>query len=114
MKLWQTAIGILMFAAVTALLYLWGLKKSLSQQEDLPRDLLHACGSKVLKYLKKHDAVSTAEIAAMIQGTAVKPVWSTKRLTVHSGKDFAPEVIYFLLDQQYIESAGPDSYRRKQ
>ena len=48
----QIIAGVLLFAAVTAVLYVWGLKKSLGQQEDLTRALLSACGSRVLKYLK--------------------------------------------------------------
>lgn len=106
-------LGILMFAVVTALLYVWGMKKSLDQQSDLTKNLLHACGSRVMKHLKKHDTVSTAEIAKLIDGVTVRPFWSRKRLTVQKGKDFAPEVIAFLLDQQYIEEAGHNKYRRK-
>ena len=113
MNSWQFIVGVLMFAAVTAVLYVWGLKKSTNQQEELPRNLLHACGSKVVKHLKKHDTMTTAEIAQKIEGTTVRQFWSRNRLTVQSGKAFAPEVIKFLLDQQYIQSAGHDSYRLK-
>ena len=112
MNLWQTILGVLMFAAVTAVLYVWGMKKSLAQQEDMSRNLLHACGSRIMKYLKKHDTISEAEIARQIEGVTIHPVWSRKRLSVQSGKDFAPQVIAFLLDQQYIQKAGSKTYRR--
>ena len=36
----QIILGIALFAAATAILYVWGLKKSMSQQEDLERSLI--------------------------------------------------------------------------
>ena len=63
----QTIAGVLLFAAVTAVLYVWGLKKSLGQQEDLTRALLSVCGSRVLKYLKKHDLKQKEFILGLIQ-----------------------------------------------
>ena len=48
----QIILGIALFAAATAILYVWGLKKSMSQQEDLERSLMSACGSRVVKHLK--------------------------------------------------------------
>ena len=78
-------LGIFLFAAATAVLYVWGLKKSVGQQEDMTRSLLHACGSRVVKYLKKHDTISRAEIAKVIEGVTIHPVWSRKRLTVQNG-----------------------------
>ena len=113
MKPWQIVIGVLLFAAVTVVLYVWGLQKSMRQSEDLPRNLLHACGSRVVRYLKKHKTITAAEIARLIEGVKVQQVWSRKRLTVQDGKEFAPQVITFLLDQEFIEKAGKDSYRRR-
>lgn len=104
-------LGILLFAVAAAILYVWGLKKSMGQQEDMTRNLLHACGSRVLKYLKKHDTISASEIANVIEGVTVRQFWSRSRMTVQNGKDFAPQVIDFLLDQQYIQHAGSGTYR---
>ena len=113
MSTWQIIVGILMFAVATAILYVWGLKKSMSQQDDMSLGLLNACGSRVLKYLKKHDTISVSEIARQIDGVTIKQFWSRKRLTVQNPKKFAPKVIEFLLDQQYIQSVGKDTYKRK-
>ena len=113
MNLWKAALGILMFAAVTAVLYVWGLKKSFSQQEYMAQALLHACGSKVLRHLKKHSTLSQEQIAQLIEGTTVGPMWSRQRMKVQNGKDYAPQVIDFLLDQQYIQAAEGNSFRRK-
>ena len=48
----QIIIGILAFAVVTAVLYVWGLKKSFSQAEELEKILLSKGASRVIKYLK--------------------------------------------------------------
>ena len=109
----QILLGILLFALATALLYVWGLRKSLGQSADLARILLNRCGNKVVGYLKKHDTVSETEIARLIDGVTAGEFWSRKRLTVQDPKQFAGQVIHFLLDQQYIEPAGSNIYRLK-
>ena len=113
MSPWKTIAGIAMFMVVTAVLYVWGLKKSFSQQENMVRALLHACGSKVLRYLKKHDTVSRDTIATLIEGTTVGPMWSRQRMRVQSGKDYAPQVIEFLFDQLYIQQDADGRFRRR-
>ena len=37
MNLLQIVVGILLFAAATMVLYLWGLRRSVTQQRDLER-----------------------------------------------------------------------------
>ena len=106
-------IGILLFAAATAILYAWGLSKSAHQQQDMARNLLHACGSRVVKYLKKHDTITEKQIAKEIDGVKIGQFWSKKKLQVQDGRKLSKQVIEFLLDQQYIESAGKDAYRLK-
>ena len=113
MNAWQIAGGILLFALVTAVLYAWGLAKSADQEDTLHRNLMHACGSRVLKELKKRPALTEPEIARLIQGVTVGQFWSRSRVKVQDGKSVAPQVIAFLLDQQYIEPAGGNTYRRK-
>ena len=102
----QIILGIALFAVAAAILYAWGLKKSLDQQEDLERSLMSACGSRVVKYLKKHGTVTKAEVAELIGGTTVGPFWSRQKVRVQDGKKAAGKVLDFLLDQQYIELAG--------
>ena len=101
MTIGQILLGVAMFAAVTALLYVWGMKKALDQGEDMTR---------VVKHLKKHGRITEAEVGRVIAGVRVKQFWSRKSLTVQNGAEFAPRVIEFLLDQQYIRQDGPDGY----
>ena len=113
MTMGQVILGVLLFAVATAVLYAWGLSKSLGQQADLARNLLGACGSRVVKYLKRHDTITDAEVAKQIEGVTVGQFWSRKRLKVQDGKKLAPQVVDFLLEQQYIEEAGKGTYRLK-
>ncbi len=106
-------LGILMFAAVTAVLYVWGLQKSMGQSADLSRILLNRCGNKVVSYLRRHETITTAEIAREIQGIKAGEFWSKKRLVVQDPKKFANQVADFLLDQQYIEQVSKGKYRLK-
>ena len=109
----QIILGIALFAVAGAVLYAWGLKKSLDQREDLERSLMSACGSRVVKHLKKHGTVTGNEVAELIGGITVGPFWSRRKVKVQDGKLVAGQVIDFLLDQQYIEKAGGGNYRRK-
>ena len=78
----QIILGIALFAAATAILYVWGLKKSMSQQEDLERSLMSACGSRVVKHLKKHGTVTRNEVAELIGGITVGTFWSRHKVRV--------------------------------
>ena len=109
----QIILGIALFAVAGAVLYAWGLKKSLDQREDLERSLMSACGSRVVKHLKKHGTVTGNEVAELIGGITVGPFWSRHKVRVQDGKKVSGQVIDFLLDQQYIEATGDGSYRLK-
>ena len=113
MRPWQIAVGILLFALASAVLYAWGLAKAADQEDTLHRNLMHACGSRGVKQLINLETISKAEITRLIEGVTVGQFWSRNKMKVQDGKSVAPQVIEFLLDQQYIESAGQDIYRRK-
>ena len=68
MTVGQIMLGIALFAIAGAVLYVWGLKKSVNQREDLQRSLLSACGSRVVRRAKKQGGITRAEIAAMGNG----------------------------------------------
>ena len=106
-------LGILMFAVATAVLYAWGLGKALDQQQTLERNLLHVCGSRVIRYLKKNGTITQEQVAELIQGITVGQFWSRNKLKIQCGKDFAPKVLHFLTEQQYIVSAEHNIYQLK-
>ena len=111
MKTHEIIIGVLLFAVAGAVLYVWGLKKSLDQGSNMERNLLHACGSRVVRQLKKRGVITAKEIETCIDGVAIRPVWSRNQVKVQDPKAFAPQVIAFLLDQQYMEQAADGTYR---
>ena len=111
-KLW-TLLGILMFAFVTAILYVWGLRKTVSQQERLATLLLVSCKNKVVKYLKSHEMISVKEIEKLINGIKVGEFWSRKRLTVQDPRKFSAKLIKFMTEQLYIEKTSDGNYRLK-
>ena len=106
-------LGIVLFAVATAILYVWGLRKSMLQGEELSRILLNRCGNKVLKYLRKHSTITEKEMAREIKGVTAGEFWSKKKMVVQQPEKFVHEVVSFLLDQQYIEAVGSKEYRLK-
>lgn len=113
MTMGRVIFGVLLFAVATAVLYAWGLGKAMDQKTDLARNLLSACGSKVVRYLKKNGTITVKEVARQIEDVAVGQFWSRNKLKVQDADKFSRQVVDFLLDQQYIESAGGGLYRLK-
>jgi hypothetical protein len=107
----QIVAGVLAFAAVTAVLYVWGLRKSMAQPEDLRRILTGKCADRVVKYLRKNGTVTEKEIVRQVSGVRAGQFWSKKQVAVQEPKKFAAQLTEYLLSQQIIESAGRDGYR---
>lgn len=106
----RIAIGIVLFAVATAILYVWGLRKSVTQPTDLERALLHKCAGRVVKYLKKHATITDDEVAKLIGNVTAGQFWSRRRVRVGDAKKFTGEVTHYLLEQQYIASSDRRKY----
>lgn len=106
-------LGIISFAFVTAILYVWGMKKSMTQAEDLERILLNKSATNVVKYLKKHESISQKEIISLMQGVKAGMFWSRKRAVIQDPKSFAPKLVRFMTEQQLIEEIGRQRYKLK-
>lgn len=113
MKPGQIILGILLFALVTAILYIWGMKKSLTQESDLEQILLSKCAGNVVKYLHRHDSVSQEEILPLIQGVKAGMFWSKKRINVQNPTIFVPKLIHYMIEQQLLEETGGLRYQLK-
>ncbi len=109
----QIILGIVLFALVTAVLYVWGLKKSMTQQEDLDRALLRKSAERVNRYLKAHDTIDRAEMARLAEGVRAGLFWSRSRAGVRDGKKFVPELIEYMTERQLLEEVSRGRYRRK-
>ena len=99
----KIVLGILAFAVVTAVLYVWGLRRSATQASDLERNLLSKGAARVLKYLKTHETISEAETAELVKGLRASLPWSRQRVAVEDPKTFAGRLLEFMLEQLYLE-----------
>ena len=109
----ETILGILLFAAAVAVLYVWGLKKSMTQSADLERILLSKSAGKVVHYLKGHDQIDLAQMAQLCAGVKAGQFWSRRRVAVQDSRAFAPRLARYMVDQQLLEELSGGRYRLK-
>ena len=112
MSFGQIVLGILLFALATAVLYVWGLKKSMTQEADLERILLNKCAGTVVKYLRKHGSITQGD-AAPDPGGQGRDVLVQNRIRVQDPAAFVPKLIRYMLEQQLLEDTGGLRYRLK-
>ena len=104
MNLLQIVVGILLFAAATMVLYLWGLRRSMTQQRDLERALLGKCAARVVRRLKKQETITRKEIAREIQGVRAGLFWSRSRLEVQDAAAFVQKLTRYMVEQHLLEA----------
>ena len=109
----KIVLGILAFALVTAVLYVWGLRRSATQASDLERNLLSKGAARVLKYLKTHETISKAETAELVKGLRASLPWSRQRVAVEDPKAFAERLLEFMQEQLYLERLPDGRCRRR-
>ncbi len=109
----QIILGILAFALVTAVLYAWGLHKSINQQENLERILLNKSAQKVVSYLKKNESISLEEIARLCQGIKAGQFWSRQKAAVQNPKAFAPKLAQYMSEQLLIQKLPNGRFSRR-
>lgn len=107
MSFGQIVLGILLFALATAVLYVWGLRKSMTQEADLERILLNKCAGTVVKYLRKHGSITQKELPALIQGVKAGMFWSKNRIRVQDPGRLCPQA-----DPLYAGTAAAGGRRR--
>lgn len=107
----QAAAGVAAFAAVTVVLYLWGLRRAAAEPETLRRALTDKCAGRVVKYLRKNGIVTKDEIRRQVTGVGTgRPGWK-KRAVVQDPEIFAEQLTALLLSRQILEPAGRGRYR---
>lgn len=106
-------LGILGFALATAILYVWGLRRSMTQSADLERILLSKSAGKVVHYLKGHDQIDLAQMAQLCAGVKAGQFWSRRRVAVQDSRAFAPRLARYMVDQQLLEELSGGRYRLK-
>ncbi len=104
---------VLLIAAVTAVLYAWGLYRSSRQERDL-LDVLYGKGERlVLRELKK-GARSKKELTQALGGIKASLFYSKNRVQVQDPKAFADNLLSAMCDKKLIvagRKGGSDYYR---
>lgn len=115
MSLSTALLGILMFAAVAAILMVWGMRKSYFQQETLMNMLLSKSADKVMRYLKDHETITEPQMRKLVEGIQAGEFHSRNRAVVQSDKAFTTRLIDVMLHDGLIEPVqkGRQIYRKK-
>ena len=73
---------VLLFALVTAVIYAWGLWRSMRQQQDLSNMLSAKGVSKIKKALRKNGAMTRNDLEPVVSGLTAKQPFSREQIAV--------------------------------
>ena len=116
MKFLMFGFGVLLFAFVTAVLVVWGMRKAYFQRETLTKMLLSKSADRVMHHLKTHDTITEPEMRQLVSGIQATEFHSRSRATVQADGVFTAQLIDAMLHDGLIEAAetGRQSYRKKE
>lgn len=115
MSLPTALLGILLFALATAILMVWGMRKSYFEKQTLMNMLLSKSAEKVMHYLKSHDTITEPEMRKLVEGISAGEFHSRKRIVAQADRAFTTQLINAMLHDGLIEPAqkGRQIYRKK-
>ncbi len=93
---------VLLFAFVTAILYMIGLRKKVTENERLTEMLLNNAALRVVKYLKEHDTITEDGIGYLIKEVKAREFHSKKTAVITNGKDFQKKLIDYMIRRNHI------------
>lgn len=99
-------IGIILFAMATMIIYGWGMVKQKNQTSDLMRMLLAKGESRVKKYLKENEYITNADVERICDGLGVKQPFSRNKAIVKDKKDFANQLLQYMIKTGQLEQEG--------
>ena len=116
MKLIMVGFGILLFAFVTAVLVLWGMRKAYFQRETLTKMLLSKSADRVMQYLKTHDSITEPQMRTLVEGIKASEFHSRNRAVAQADQAFTMRLIEAMLHDGLIEPVkeGRNLYRKKE
>lgn len=114
MKLPMALLGIFLFAVVTAVLMVWGMRKAYFQRETLTKMLLSKSAERVMRHLKTHDTITEPQMRKLVEG--VQATEGRTRATVQADRAFTAQLIDAMLHDGLIEphQKGRQVYRKKE
>lgn len=115
MRFVMAGFGVLLFALVTAVLMVWGMRKAYFQKETLAKMLMSKAAAKVMGYLKDHAAVTEAEIRTLVTGISAGEAYSRSRAVVQDDPAFTARLIEVMMHDGLIEPTDDkrSAYRKK-
>ena len=99
-------VEVLLVAVAVAVLYVWGMKKSVNQNQDMMMQLTNKCVGIVLKQLKKQGHMTMKEIEAAISNVKAGPWWSQQKAIVQDPAAFGKELTTYMIDNGWIVRRG--------
>ena len=106
MKISTIIIGIILFAIATMIIYSWGLKKQKNQTGDLMNLLFSKGESRVRKYLKSHDDITSADVEKLCDNLEAKLPFSANRAVVKDKKNYAKQLLAYMVKTGQLEQEG--------
>ena len=99
-------IGIILFAIATMIIYGWGMLRQKNQTSDLMKMLYAKGESKVKKYLKNNEYITNADVERICDGIEVRQPFSRNKAIVKDKKDFANQLLQYMVKTGQLEQEG--------
>lgn len=103
MKTSTIIVGIILFAIATMIIYGWGLVKQKNQSSDLMNMLFSKGEARVKKYLKKNEYITISDVEKMSENLEAKLPFSKNKAVVKNKRDFARQLIAYMVKTGQIE-----------
>ncbi len=115
MRILIMIIGILLFALVTAILMLWGMRKAYFQKERLANMLFSKASEKVMRYLKTHDTITEKEMRSLVEGIQAREFMSRNSAVILADEKFTAKLTELMCKDGLIEPVkqGKPVYKKK-
>lgn len=93
---------VLLFALATAIIYAWGLWRSMRQKQDLS-NMLSAKGiAKIKKALKKNGPLSKKELEPFVKDLTARQPFSREQIGVTEPDKFLDSILPYMVRQKMI------------
>ena len=100
---------VLLFALATAILYTWGLWRSMRQKQDLS-NMLSAKGiSAIKKALKKNGPLTKKELVPFVKGLTARQPFSREQIGVTEPDKFLDSILPYMIRQKMIREEKRDN-----
>lgn len=99
---------ILLFALATAVIYAWGLWRSMRQQQDLSNMLSAKGVAKIKKALRKNGAMTRHDLEPVVKDLTAKQPFSREQIAVTDPKQFLDSVLPYMMKQRIIQEDRQD------